>query len=109
MGASDGPRAGSGGDDAALLRAAKKTLKRREGGCMNLKSLAKSVAADGEATSVCRDAVRRLIEGSDRFTVEGKVVSLSKGRGGEGGGGEGGGGEGGGGEVGGSGSNADIC
>eukprot|EP00568_Trieres_chinensis_P000560 CAMPEP_0183291474 /NCGR_PEP_ID=MMETSP0160_2-20130417/883_1 /TAXON_ID=2839 ORGANISM="Odontella Sinensis, Strain Grunow 1884" /NCGR_SAMPLE_ID=MMETSP0160_2 /ASSEMBLY_ACC=CAM_ASM_000250 /LENGTH=635 /DNA_ID=CAMNT_0025452287 /DNA_START=158 /DNA_END=2061 /DNA_ORIENTATION=- len=73
----------------AVVKAAKRALKRADSGTMKIKALAKEVAAsmssenstpsssDGEGDGVCHKAVRRAIEGSGKFSVEGKVVSLS--------------------------------
>lgn len=69
------------GASKAVIKIAKKTLKRQESGSMKIKSLAKSVlektSSDEEIPS-CKDTVRKWIEESDAFEVEGKMVMLKK-------------------------------
>jgi len=69
------------GASKAVIKVAKKTLKRQESGSMKIKSLAKSVlektSSDEEIPS-CKDTVRKWIEESDAFEVDGKMVMLKK-------------------------------
>jgi ATP-dependent RNA helicase DBP3 len=70
MGSSDG--------SDAVIKAAKKSLKREDSGSMKLKDLAKSVVKTLEKKSQSADlaSVTKLIEDSKKFSVDGKVVSL---------------------------------
>ena len=64
-------------DEEKALKTAKKLLKKNESSSMKLKALAKQVAdklGDGENYK----KVKKLIEKSDKFSVNGKEVSLSK-------------------------------
>mmetsp|Transcript_16057 Transcript_16057/g.46225 ORF Transcript_16057/g.46225 Transcript_16057/m.46225 type:complete len:297 (-) Transcript_16057:8-898(-) len=54
------------------IKTAKKTLKRQESGSMKMKELAKAVAEKIDGHDV--KSVKKLIEKSDNFEVEGKVV-----------------------------------
>lgn len=85
-------------DKKAVVKAAKKALKRQDSGSMKIKALARTVAdkidsknnsdAEGEGASavvgVCVKSVRQMIEGSGKFAVDGKKVTLAakKGEGG---------------------------
>ena len=74
--------------EAVIIKAAKKALKREESGSMKIKDLAKSLLEkldDTTSGSCDKNAVRRCIEGSDSFVVDGKIVTLKK----KGGGGDG--------------------
>lgn len=64
-----------------VIKAAKKALKKSESGSMKVKELAKSLVEKFESDDSvpsCKDTVRKLIEGSDIFEVDGKVVTLKK-------------------------------
>ena len=64
-------------DEEKALKTAKKILKKNESASMKLKALAKQVAeklGDGENYK----KVKKMIEKSDKFSVDGKEVSLSK-------------------------------
>jgi len=81
MGAST---AAAGDDNASsqlIVKAAKKHLKRQESGSMKIKHLAKSLLekfeSDDDVPS-CTNTVRKWIEESDKFEVDGKVVTLKK-------------------------------
>mmetsp|Transcript_63072 Transcript_63072/g.186334 ORF Transcript_63072/g.186334 Transcript_63072/m.186334 type:complete len:636 (-) Transcript_63072:259-2166(-) len=81
-------------DKKAVVKAAKKALKRQDSGSMKMKKLVKAVAdkidsesnagSDGDEGAaagggVCVKSVKRMIEGSDKFAVDGKTVTLAKG------------------------------
>ena len=81
--------------EAVVIKAAKKALKREESGSMRIKDLTKSLleklldnTTTTSGSSYDKNAVRRCIEGSDSFVVDGKVVALKKKKGGGGGGGD---------------------
>lgn len=64
-----------------VIKAAKKHLKRQESGSMKIKHLAKSLLEKFESDDdipSCKNTVRKWIEGSDLFEVDGKVVTLKK-------------------------------
>lgn len=64
-------------DEEKVLKAAKKLLKKHDSDSMKLKALAKAVAeklGDNEN----HKKARKIIEKSDKFSVDGKEVSLSK-------------------------------
>lgn len=64
-------------DEEKALKTAKKLLKKHESGSMKLKELAKLVAAKlGDQENFKK--VKKCISNSDKFSVDGKVVSLSK-------------------------------
>ena len=64
-------------DKEKALKTAKKLLKKNESASMKLKALAKSVAEKlGDQENYKK--VKKFIEKSDKFFVEGKDVSLSK-------------------------------
>jgi hypothetical protein len=72
------------GEDAILIKAAKRVLK-REGstsdGSMKMKDLTKSLLEDGklmDASSHDKRSVRRCIENCDTFEIDGKMVALKK-------------------------------
>jgi len=75
--------------NAIIIRAAKKALKRQESGSMKIKSLAKELAksipdkkCEGVTSSSSghtKESIRKSIEESSKFTVDGKIVSLSSG------------------------------
>ena len=60
----------------SVIKAAKKILK-KSSDPLNLKDVLKKVAkkTDGKATS---DEIEKWINGSDKFTIDGKTISLSK-------------------------------
>ena len=60
----------------SVIKAAKKILK-KSSDPLNLKDVLKKVAkkVDGNATS---DEIEKWINGSDKFTIDGKTISLSK-------------------------------
>ena len=64
-----------------VIKAAKKTLKRQESGSMKMKALTKSLLekfeSDDDVPS-CKMTVRKWIEESDLFSVDGKNVTLKK-------------------------------
>jgi len=62
----------------AAVKAAKKSLKRQESGQMKLKELAKTVATKVGDESVTHKHVKRWIQDSSKFAVDGKVVSLKR-------------------------------
>lgn len=77
-------------DKKVVVKAAKKALKRQDSGAMKIKALAKTVAdkidaknnSDGEGAEqqkegVCVKSVRKMIEDSGKFDVEGKTVTLA--------------------------------
>jgi hypothetical protein len=92
MGASEAAVDASMEAEAAVIKAAKRALKREESGSMKIKRLTKSLLEELDnntsAGSYDKNTVRRCIEGSDSFVVDGKVVTLKK-KGGGGGGGDG--------------------
>mmetsp|Transcript_4724 Transcript_4724/g.9960 ORF Transcript_4724/g.9960 Transcript_4724/m.9960 type:complete len:547 (+) Transcript_4724:111-1751(+) len=78
---------GASATNAIIIRAAKKALKRQESGSMKIKSLAKELAksiSDKKCEGVTssspghtKESIRKSIEESSKFTVDGKLVSLS--------------------------------
>jgi hypothetical protein len=81
MGGSEAAADASMESDAVVIKAAKKALKREESGSMKIKDLAKSLLEKLDNTtsgSYDKNAVRRCIEGSDSFVVDGKFVALKK-------------------------------
>lgn len=81
MGGSEAAADASMEADAVVIKAAKKALKREESGSMKIKDLAKSLLEKLDNTtsgSYDKNAVRRCIEGSDSFVVDGKFVALKK-------------------------------
>ena len=73
-----------------VIKAAKKTLKRQESGSMKIKQLTKTLLTKFESDNSvpsCKSTVKKWIEESDVFDVDGKVVTLKKGSGSGGGGG----------------------
>ena len=73
-------------DDAAsasavIIKAAKKELKRQESNSMKIKHLTKALLAkleSNESIPPCKTTVKKYIEESDMFVVNGKVVTLTK-------------------------------
>ena len=73
-------------DDAAsasavIIKAAKKELKRQESNSMKIKHLTKALLAkleSNESIPFCKTTVKKYIEESDMFDVNGKVVTLTK-------------------------------
>jgi len=78
MGAS---KASTNPKSKVVIKAAKKHLKRQESGSMKIKLLAQSLLEKFESDDdvSCKDTVRKWIEESDAFEVDGKVVTLKKG------------------------------
>ena len=67
-----------------VIKAAKKTLKRQESGSMKIKQLTKTLLTKFESDNSvpsCKSTVKKWIEESDVFDVDGKVVTLKKGSG----------------------------
>jgi hypothetical protein len=65
----------------AVVKAAKKALKREESGSMKIKHLTKSLLEKWDSSgsgSFDKNEVRRCIEESELFVVDGKVVALKK-------------------------------
>ncbi|KAL3786028.1 hypothetical protein ACHAW5_008641 [Stephanodiscus triporus] len=80
MGASEGSADATMGADA-VVKAAKKALKREESGSMKIKHLTKSLLEKWDSSgsgSFDKNEVRRCIEESELFVVDGKVVALKK-------------------------------
>jgi len=66
--------------EAMIIKATKKAPKRQENGSMKMKSLTKEVAKSiPDTSSSNKDAIRKSIKESSKFTVDGKMVSLSSG------------------------------
>jgi len=62
-----------------VIKEAKKTLKKSESGSLKIKSLAKTLVVKFEKDDnvpSCKDTLRKWIEESDKFQVDGKMVSL---------------------------------
>lgn len=62
-----------------VIKEAKKTLKNSESGSLKIKSLAKTLVGRFEkddSVPSCKDTLRKWIEESDKFQVDGKMVSL---------------------------------
>ena len=62
-----------------VIKEAKKTLKKSESGSLKIKSLAKTLVGKFEkddSVPSCKDTLRKWIEESDKFQVDGKMVSL---------------------------------
>jgi hypothetical protein len=70
-----GQQTASAVDTSAALKAAKKLLKKQDSGSLKLKTLAKNVVEKLGAGNA--KTVKKCIVASDKFTVEGKLVSLT--------------------------------
>jgi len=69
-------------NSSVVIKAAKKTLKRQESGSMKIKNLTKTLLTKFESDNSvpsCKVTVKKWIEESDVFDVDGKVVTLKKG------------------------------
>ena len=84
MGASnnDDETSTTNNNSAIVVKAAKKTLKRQESGSMKMKHLTKTLLTKFESNDSipsCKNTVKKWIEESNVFDVDGKVVTLKKG------------------------------
>lgn len=68
----------SASSNKAALKIAKKSLKKHDENSMKLKVLAKMVAEKLDDDNACHKTVKKWIENSKKFSIDGKVVSLSK-------------------------------
>ena len=73
----DATAATNASSSKVVIKAAKKALKRQDSGSMKMKHLAKSLLEKEDVPS-CKHTVRKWIEESDVFEVDGKIVTLKK-------------------------------
>jgi ATP-dependent RNA helicase DBP3 len=71
---------GATADPSEALKAAKKTLKKQESGTLKLKALAKNVVEKIGSDKADVKVVTKWIVDSDKFAIDGKIVSLAKDR-----------------------------
>lgn len=69
---------GATADPTEALKAAKKTLKKQESGTLKLKALAKGVVQKIGSDKADVKVVKKWIVDSDKFAIDGKIVSLAK-------------------------------
>ena len=71
---------GATANPSEALKAAKKTLKKQESGTLKLKALAKDVVQKIGSDKADVKVVKKWIVDSDKFDIDGKIVSLAKDR-----------------------------